>query len=142
MTAIDTRSMQIGWKLFEVAELGAGDYPRTLVHGMPRAEGSPFIMTNTDLQLGVRASGRSRLFPLEQVIPAEPGSKGFNLFPDLPRLVEYLPRFRVRAPRLAACPVYYTPLPADPKSNYALASAILIGRGSWELRHPGRRLLN
>ena len=73
-----------GWKLFEK---GDGDMPKTLVHGV-------------DIE-----NNRSRTLPLNRWLAKSANTPGFNFFKNFEDLVEYLPRFRKRAPGLYACMV-------------------------------------
>jgi hypothetical protein len=104
----------IAYKLFEEKD----GMPRSLVHGMPTEDGR-----------------RSRMFPLDEWINSETGKPGFNCFDNPAALLQYYPRFRVRASRLVACQVYvkapYTPHIRDSYQRYR---SMFIYEDDWNNR--------
>lgn len=85
---------------------------------------------------------RSTVYPLDAVLEAEPGTPGFNLFPKFEALADYLHRFRVRAPNLMACQIWYDDdMPSSPRSNYARAREMYIASVDWDERIPGHKIL-
>ena len=104
----------ISWKLFEERN----GYPISLVHGMPFFDGT-----------------RSRMFPLDVILTQEEGTPGFNCFLELDKLIAYLPRFRVRAPRLCICAVDIGAY--EQRTNYILTPQLLIHSSEWDKRLRG-----
>jgi hypothetical protein len=112
----------IGYKLFEERR---GE-PCTLVHGMPS---------------GFFREQRSRIFELGKWVEKEPDTPGFNFFLDFEILKLYLPRFKVRAPRLFMCSIYVDNVTHKLNSNYYLAEKIFIKPSSWRNRIQGCDIL-
>jgi hypothetical protein len=110
----------IAWKLFEEQN----GLPISLVHGMPQFEG-----------------GRSRKFLLDELLTREEGTPGFNCFLDLDMLIQYLPRFKVRAPRLNVCAVSIDKFWEQRKSVYVLSPMLYISGIEWAKRMKGSDLL-
>jgi len=112
--SVQSRSTHTTYKLFE-EKYGM---PRSLVHGMPTEDG-----------------GRSRMFPLDEWLDSEPGKPGFNCFEDPRALINYYPRFRVRANRLRACRVHVS-IPNVPSigDNYQKYYKMIIYQDDWRNR--------
>ena len=109
----------VGYKLFEEKRGG----PCTLVHGMPFN------------------GKRSRMLPLGQWVEYEEGTPGFNFFESYEYLRAYLPKFKVRAPRLRICQVGVRDILRNPRSNYTLAEQMIILPSYWDNRIIGSSLL-
>ena len=89
--------------------------PRTLVHGMPRLDGS-----------------RSRAYELDTKLYAEPGTPGFCVFSSKEDALKYLPRFRVRAGDLILCKVSVGDLlPNLERSQYRHYATMTISSDNW-----------
>lgn len=147
---------KIGWKLFAVRPVYVYPYaeknptdiggkvdrlPMSLVHGMPLKCGR---WTNA-LRDKYYVGARTRLFLLDTWHYKEPATKGFCLFETQREAVRYLPRFRVRARRLALCQVSYVPVGSGhpySSTNYVLAERIFISSPAWADRVSGAELLN
>jgi len=99
------------YKLFERSY----GMPKTLVHGMPRLDGS-----------------RTRMYPLNTQLFAEPGTPGFCVFLSREKALEYLPRFRVRADDLILCKVLVENILPNPKlSRYHHYGTMTILSDDW-----------
>lgn|SRR5574343_1620345 len=112
----------VGWKLFEVTKNGM---PKTLVHRLvtPYTRGT-------------------RVFPLDTKLYKEVGTKGFNVFASFNALEQYLPRFRVRGKRLAACQVEIDNWSLNgAHSIYLLAETLYISKQDWDKRILGADIL-
>jgi hypothetical protein len=111
----------VGYKLFE----NKGGRPKTLVH-----------------TLHIPGVGRTRLLPLSAAIEKDPGTKGFNFFLSLDAAIHYLPRFKVRAPNLRLCKIWFSSPTSSPlRSSYALSPRILIEEQDWQDSILGANLL-
>jgi len=109
---ITVPAYHVGFKLFE----DKGGMPRSLVHGLPDDRGK-----------------RSRVYPLNIWLNAEEGTPGFNCFTNPQDLLDYLPRFKVRAPSLYACRVLLKdPVLPPARSKYALFKKMYINSWDWE----------
>lgn len=133
------RVWDIGWKIFEpkradkrwstmLADPGGPIYaPLTLVHGRPTDE------------------GRSRTVRTNLLLEAEGGTPGWNYFLIKQDAVNYLPRFRVRGPKLAVSKVWvprvaYPHLKAS-APGVALCRFIILPAHFWDDRQLGIDLL-
>lgn len=133
------RTWDLGWKIFEPKRAdkrwstmlagpeGAIYVPLTLVHGLPSDE------------------GRSRTVRMNRLLEAEPGTPGWNYFLNEQAARDYLPRFRVRGPKLAVSRVWvprvaYPHLKAS-APGVALCRSIILPVHFWEERQLGVDLL-
>lgn len=109
----------IAWKLFEERN----GMPISLVHGMPYN------------------GTRSRRFKLDTWLFREDETPGFNCFLGLDNLIRYLPRFKVRAPRLQICAITIPAIEHRPNSVYGLSTSMFISSIEWSKRMKGSDLL-
>jgi hypothetical protein len=109
-TTITVSAYYVGFKLFEEKN----SEPRSLVHGMPDNQGK-----------------RSRIYPLNIWLRSEEGTPGFNCFTHPQALLDYLPRFKVRASSLYACRVMLkNPVPST-SPNYRMFKEMCISSYDW-----------
>ena len=112
---------------FKLFEIDALKLPKSLVHGRP------FYNTGK----------RTRSYPLDTWIVSERGTPGFNIFLTESFAISYLPRFKVRYPRLRLCKImiYEDEIITKENSNYHLVPRMMIESTAWQLAKSGKELI-